>query len=163
MHTKQSSSPDITTGLVFYLSLENLLTSAVIPVDSAKIVVLLIAISSIVLTYWGQNVYRNSAVSNFGTAFFVNLALVNITKLFTDDTNSNVSFNTLTGISLLQFTGLVFYKLASIVKQNKRLMDFLKTKCQRKEAENHSELSEMAAAEREDEDENVTSTTSPTD
>ena len=90
MHTKQSSSPDITTGLVFYLSLEILLTSAVIPVDSAKIVVLLIAISSIVLTYWGQNVYRNSAVSNFGTAFFVNLALVNITKLFTDDTNSNV-------------------------------------------------------------------------
>ena len=81
----------------------------------------LTGLSSILLIYWGQNVYRTSAASNYSTAFFVNLAYLNLTKLFANDTNMEVSFNTLTGISLLQFVGLVLYKLVSFAKRNRRV------------------------------------------
>ena len=128
-----------------------LLTSAVIPSDNVRIVVFLIAMCSIVLTFLGQNVYRKISVFSFSISFFMNLALLNLTKLFANDTNSEVSFNILTGISLLQFTGLVVYKLVSIAKHNKRVTALFISKCQREAAEDDIELTEMAAAERETE------------
>ena len=61
----------------------------------------------------------------------MNLAYLNLTKLFANDTIMGVSFYTLTGISLLQFMGLVSYKLVSIAKRNKRVMAFFISKRQR--------------------------------
>ena len=136
-------------GLLLVVRASALLSSAVIPSDNIRIV-FLIGISSIVLTYLGQNVYCNSVVSNFSN---VNLALLNLTKLFANDTNSDVSFNTLTGISLLQFTGLLFYKLVAVVKRNRRVIKLLMLNCHRDVAEDDLELFEMAPAERESESE----------
>ena len=136
-------------GLLLVVRAAVLLTSAVIPSDNVRTFVFLIAISSIVLTYLGQNVYCNSAVSSYSTAFFMNLALLNLTQLFANDTNS-VSFNILTGISLLQFNGLVLHKLASIAKRNRRVMAIFPSLRQRETAEDDDlELFQMAAADRE--------------
>ena len=137
-------------GILLIVRAAVLLTSAVIPSDNVRIVVFFIAMCSIVLTFLGQNVYRKISVCSFSISFFMNLALLNLTKLFANDTNSEVSFNVLTGISLLQFTGLVVYKLVSIAKRNKRVMALFISKCQR-EAEDDIELTEMTAAERETE------------
>jgi hypothetical protein len=72
----------------------------------------------------------------------MNLAYLNLTKLFANDTIMEVSFNTLTGISLLQFIGLVLYKLVSIAKRNNRVMAFFISKRQRERSENDLELFE---------------------
>ena len=140
-------------GLLLVVRASALLSSAVIPPDNIRIIIFLIGISFIVLTYLGQNVYYNSVVSNFSNALFMNLALLNLTKLFVNDTNSVVAFNTFTGISLLQFTGLVVYKLVSIVKRNRRITEFVMLNCHREVAEDDWELFEMATAEREIESE----------
>ena len=63
----------------------------------------------------------------------MNLAYLNLTKLFANDTIMEVSFNTLTGISLLQFIGLVLYKLVSIAKRNNRVMAFFYFKASERE------------------------------
>ena len=101
-----------------------------------------------ILTYWGQNVYNNCAVSNYSRAFLINLALLNLTNLYTNYRNSEILFNTLTGLSLVQFTGLVVYKLVSIAKHNRRVRAFIIAKFQRERAEEGMELFEIAAAER---------------
>ena len=75
---------------------------------------------------------------------------LNIIKLFAGGISSELSFNTLTGISLLQFTGLVLYKLFLIAKHYKRVII---TKCQRESSEDELEHFEMAAAETEIESE----------
>ena len=139
-------------GLLLIVRAAVLLMSAVIPSENVRIVVLLIAMCSIVLNYWGEHVYCNSVVSNFSTAFFMNLALLNLTKLFVDDTHSELSFNIITGISLLQFIGLVVYKLVSLAKHNRRVMTFFISKRERA-YQDDVELFEMASAEREIESE----------
>ena len=139
-------------GLLLVVRASALLSSAVIPSDNIRIV-FLIGISSIVLTYLGENVYCNSVVSNFSNAFFVNLALLNLTKLVANDTNSDVSFNTFTGISLLQFTGLLFYKLVAFVKRNRRVIEWLMFSRHREVSEDDWKLFKMARAERESESE----------
>ena len=147
-------------GLLLVARASALLLSSIIPSNNVRIVVFAIAITSILLTCLGQNVYRNSAVSNFSTALFTNLALLNLTILFVNDTNSEVSFNTFSAVSLIQFTGLVFYKLVLALKCNRRVINFLLLKCHREEAEDDWELFEMADAVREvesesDEEENL--------
>ena len=122
--------------------------SSVIPSENTRIVVLLIAISSTVPTYWGQNVYHNSAVSNFGTTFFVNLSITSITQLYTNGTNAEASFNILTGVSLPQFAGIIL----SIAKRSKILRTLFVSKYRRQSSED-MELFEMAAADREIESE----------
>ena len=82
----------------------------------------------------------------------MNLALLNLTKLFVDDTHSELSFNILTGISLLQFIGLVVYKLVSLAKHNRRVMTFFISKRERA-YQDDVELFEKASAEREIESE----------
>ena len=90
-------------------------------------------------------------VGDFSTVFFINLTFLNVTKLFAYNTNFNVSFNTFIGISLLQFTGLILYKLVLVAKWNKRLIACFNAMCPREAVEDDLELFEMAIAGRGDE------------
>ena len=87
----------------------------------------------------------------------MNLAYLNLTKLFANDTVMEVSFNTLTGISLLQFMGLLLYKLVSIAKCNKRVMAFVISKCQRDRFGNDLELFERREIESDSDEEELLS------
>ena len=136
-------------GLLLIIRAATLLTSALVPSDHARFILLLIALVSVLLIYCGQHAYRNTVTSNYSTLFFLNLTCLNLSKLFTNDTNSEVLFNTLTGISLLQFIGLVLYKVASIAKLNRRVTTFFTSMRQREAAEDDRELFELAEADRE--------------
>ena len=95
-------------GLLLLIRAANLLISAIIPQNSARVVEFSVAVSSMLLSFWGRNVYRSSAVGIFSAALFLNLALLNVTKLFTTDSDGDiaaVSF-TLVAIAFAQFLGL---------------------------------------------------------
>ena len=102
-------------GLLLLARVATLLTSAIIPQITVGIIEFSTALLCMVLTFWGQNVYHNSVVGNFSTAFFLNLAIINVTTLFSSSNISVASF-TLIGIALAQFVGLVLYKLIALFK-----------------------------------------------
>ena len=107
------------------------------------------AILSILLTFWGQKVYRSSAVGTFGTAFLLNLSIMNLTKLFSiiiSNGNIAVASFALIAIALAQFLGLIFYKVVVILKCSHRM-----TACcaHEKKPNDDWELYEQAALERE--------------
>ena len=77
-------------GLLLLIRAANLLISAIIPQNSARVVEFSVAVSSMLL-FWGQNVYRSSAVGIFSAALFLNLAILNVTKLFTTDSDGDIT------------------------------------------------------------------------
>ena len=131
-------------GLLLVIGAATLLTSTLIPSNHDRLIVLLVAILSVLLVYWGQHTYCNIATSIYSTAFFLNLTCLNLSKLFAYDTSSDVLFNTFTGISLLQFTGLVLYKVVTIAKHNRRVMTFFTSQRHRQAAEDDLEHIELA-------------------
>ena len=93
-----------------------LLASATAPANSAYTLVFSVALASVVLTFWGQVVYQNKAVSLLHTSFFTNLAILNITKLFLFDDVVKISIASfaLISIPLVLLAGIVcskFYKM----------------------------------------------------
>ena len=96
-----------------------LLVSALIPSNRSSSIVLCTSIISVVLTYFGQLVYRNLAVSIFDTFSFVNLAVVGVATCFitTERGHPSVSAYTLIGVAFVQFVGLVIFKVFSILKR----------------------------------------------
>ena len=132
-------------GLLLLARAANLLISASIPDNTTGIVEFFTAILSILLTFWGQKVYRSSAVGTFGTPFLLNLVIMNVAKLFSD-TNITIASFTLIGIALVQFLGLVLYKVVVIVKCGRRM----KTCCAHENEPNDDwELYEQAVLYRE--------------
>ena len=133
-------------GLLLLVRAANLLISAIIPDNTTGIVEFSTAILSVLPTFWGQKVYRSSAVGTFGTAFLLNLAIVNITKNNYSNGNVDVASFTLIAIALAQFLGLILYKVVVIFKCNRRM-----TACcaHEKEPNDDWELYEQAALERE--------------
>ena len=136
-------------GLLLIARAANLLISASIPDSTTGVVEFSTAILSILLTFWGQKVYRSSAVGTFGTAFLLNLAIMNLTRLFSiiiSDGNISIVSFTLIAMALAQFLGLVLYKVVVIVKCSQRM-----TACcaREKKPNNDWELYEQAALERE--------------
>ena len=101
-----------------------LLISAVVPSDYSSIVAISISASAILLMFYGSIVYCKSAVSLFNMAFFLNLALLATTILYirTSGGDPAVASYTLIGIAFLQFTGLVIFKMACILKNSSKLM-----------------------------------------
>ena len=128
-------------GLLLFARVAILLTSAVIPHNTAGIIEFSTALLCMVLTFWGQNVYRSSVVRNFATAFFLNLAVINVMTLFSSNNISVTSF-ILIAIALTQFVGLVMYKVAALFKRIPKMSPCCF--CQR-EAEDDWELYEEAA------------------
>ena len=129
-------------GLLLLVRAANRLISASIPDNTAGIVEFSTAILSILLTFWGQKVYRSNAVGTFGTAFLLNLSIMNVIGMFLKNSDSNVAFTsfTLIAIALAQLLGLLVYK---VVK-----MTACCCAC-KKEADDDWELYEQAALDRE--------------
>ena len=96
-----------------------LLIQALVPADHGSTVVLCISVPAVVLTYYGQLVYCNLAVSAFDTAFFMNLALLTGTNLFANTAGQDptVAAYILTGVAFAQFIGLILFKLFSILRK----------------------------------------------
>ena len=98
-----------------------LLTSALVPANSSRIVVFSIAVSAVLLPLWGQNVYRNGATRMFDMSYFMNLGLLAITKLFRNEANISEASFILIGIAFVQFLGLIVYKVFLIIKRNEKV------------------------------------------
>ena len=128
-------------GLLLLVRVTTLMISAVIPNNTPGIIELATAVLCMLLTFWGQNVYRNSVVGNFATAFFLNLAIMNVIALFSNSNISVASF-TLIAIAMAQFVGLVLYKVVAIFKHIPCCVG-------QREAEDNWELYEEAALLRE--------------
>ena len=125
-----------------------LLISALVPADRSNILVLCVSLSAVVLTYFGNMVYRNLAVSMFDTFFFMNLALLGVANFFTTTAGGNMAVPTYTliGVALVQFVGLVLFKLFSILRRSEKLMRCLH---RGQPLEDDWELYEQAACQRE--------------
>ena len=107
-------------GLLLLTRVATLLISAVIPHNTAGIIEFSTALLCMVLTFWGQNVYQNSVVRNFAAAFLLNLAVINITTLFSN-TNISVACFILIALALAQFIGLILYKVIEIFKRRSKV------------------------------------------
>ena len=102
-------------GVILVVKAIILLSSATIPSNGAHIVVFSVAISSAMLTFWGHVVFRNPRTTLFHTLFFLNLCVLNITKLFIFNSITEITIisYTLIGIVLVQFLGLCLVKLST--------------------------------------------------
>ena len=132
-------------GLLLLARVAILLISTFIHENTAGIIELATALLCMVLTFWGQNVYRNSLVGNYATAFFLNLAIINVLALFSTRNISVASF-TLIAIALAQFVGLILYKIIALFKHIPKVRP---CRIGQREAEDDWELYEEAALLRE--------------
>ena len=125
-----------------------LLISALTPTNHANVVNFCISVSAIVLMYFGPIVHSNIIVAMFDISFFMNLALLCVTKLFTTTSGGDqgAAAYTLVGVAFAQFLGLVLFKLFSILKRSEKVMACLH---KRQPAEDDWELYEEAALQRE--------------
>ena len=99
-----------------------LLMSALSPADSFGFAAYAIVILSILLTYSGLLIYRSTAVMMFEASFFVNLGVTALTGLLMEVYGERLStgVSALIGIAMLQFMGLVVYKICSALGQRCR-------------------------------------------
>ena len=95
-----------------------LLILALVPSDHSSIVAISVSACAVLLKKFGSIVYRNSAVSLFNMAFYLNLVLFATTILYikTSGGDPAVAACTLIGMAFLQFIGLVVFKMACILK-----------------------------------------------
>ena len=109
-------------GFLLLVRAAHLLISASIIDNTTEIVEFSTAVLCILLTFWAQKVYCCSSVGTFGTAFLLNLSIMNVTKLFSDNSYGSVVVSfTLIAIALTQFLGLILYKVVIIVKHSHRM------------------------------------------
>ena len=104
-------------GVTLLVKATVLLASATAPANSAHIVVYSLAISSAILMFWGQKVYSNGNLSLFHTSVFLNLMVLNVTKLFIFDDMAQISIPsyTLITISLVVFVGINFCRIVTLL------------------------------------------------
>ena len=98
-----------------------LLISAVVPVNNFSVFTLSMSITAIALisvTSIGPAVYRNTATSMFEISLFINLGLLGLTKFYTKAAGGDqaAATYTLIGVAFIQFLGLVFYQIYSLLK-----------------------------------------------
>ena len=132
------------------------LVSALIPADHSSIVTINILVSAAVLMYFGSIVYQKTVVAMFNMGFLLNLILITGTTLNTQIVggDSRVYAYLLTGLALLQFVGLLIFKMYSILKNVSKYRACIQV-CMRQQVEDDWELFEQAAllGERESESE----------
>ena len=135
-------------GALLVMRAAILLISALVPANRSSIVVLCVLVSAVALAYFGQLVNRNLVVAMFNIASFMNLVLVTGAYSFITTAGGDlaVSAYTLVGVAFLQFVGLIFFKVISILRQNEKVMGCL---CKNQPVEDDWELYEQAALERE--------------
>ena len=135
-------------GAVLLVRAAILLISAFVPANRSSIVVLCVLVSAVALAYFGQLVNRNLAVAMFNIASFMNLVLLTGAYSFITTAGGDVAVSayTLVGVAFVQFVGLIFFKVFSILRQNEKVMGCLRKK---HPVEDDWELYEQAALERE--------------
>ena len=101
-----------------------LLISALVPSDHSSIVAITSSVSAALLMFFGSVVYRNSAVSLFNMAFYLNLILFSTTILYINTSGGDpaVAAYILVGMAFLQFNGLIIFKIACVLKKSPKLM-----------------------------------------
>ena len=139
-------------GIILVIKAIILLSSATIPSNSSHIIVYSVAIASLLLTFWGSMVFGNTKTMRFHTFFFVNLGVLNITKMFIFDSmvEMTIASQTLIGLVLIQFLGVCLVKIArfSSVKWTDQIIC-----CRKKEMEDDWEPYMLAAVQRKEESE----------
>ena len=127
-----------------------LLVSSLIPVDHSSIVTINILVSAAVLMYFGSIVYHKTVVAMFNMGFFLNRILItgatSCKQIFGGD--STVYVYPLTGLTLLQFVGLVIFKVYSILKKSSTYIACIHM-YRRQHVEDEWQLLEQAVLQRE--------------
>ena len=131
-----------------------LLVSSLIPVNHSSIATINILASSVVLMYFGSIVYNKTVVAMFNMGFFLNLTLMTGAIFYSHSVggDSRVYVYPLIGLALLQFVGLLIFKVYSILKNISKCRACIQV-CMRKHVEDDWELFEQAALLRERESE----------
>ena len=131
-----------------------LLVSSLIPADHSNIVTINILASSAVLMYFGSIVYNKTVVAMFNMGFFINLTLMTGAIFYSHSVggDSRVYVYPLIGLALLQFVGLLIFKVYSILKNISKCRACIQV-CMRQHVEDDWELFEQAALLRERESE----------
>ena len=121
-----------------------LLISDLIPANHSSVVVLCISVIAAVLTHLGHLVYHNLAVATFDITYFMNLVFLTGTYSFIATAGGDLAISayTLIGIALVQFVGLLFFKVLFILKQSEKVMGCL---CKKQVVEDDWELYEEVA------------------
>ena len=147
-------------GALLLVKATVLLLSALLPVDHTSVKILSVAISSTALLFWTQVVYRNQKTSLFNASLFANLILLSVTNFFTTITRENtaIAANTLIGVAITQFLGLILFKIYTILKVHSRKITCLSAWMYRRlDAEDDWDLYELATQGRDlESDENAT-------
>ena len=131
-----------------------LLVSSLIPADHSNIVTINSLASSVVLMYFGSIVYNKTVVAMFNMGFFLNLTLMTGAIFYSHSVggDSRVYVYPLIGLALLQFVGLLIFKVYSILKNISKCRACIQV-CMRQHVEDDWELFEQAALLRERESE----------
>ena len=103
-------------GVILVVKAVILLSSATIPANGAHIVVFSVAIASCLLTFWGNMVFSDTKTMLFHIFFFVNLGILNITKMFIFDkmTDMTIASYVLIGLVLIHFLGVCLVKIIKL-------------------------------------------------
>ena len=127
-----------------------LLVSSLIPADHSSIVTINILASSAVLMYFGSIVYNKTVVAMFNMGFFLNLTLMTGATFYSHTVggDSRVYVYPVIGLALLQFVGLLIFKVYSILKNISKCRACIQV-CIRQHVEDDWELFEQAALLRE--------------
>ena len=141
-------------GILHLVRAAILLVSSLIPADHSSIVTINILASSAVLMFFGSIVYNKTVVAMFNMGFFLNLTLMTGATCFshTIGGDSRVYVYLLTGLALLQFVGLLIFKIYSILKNISKCRACTQV-CIRQHVEDDWEVFEQAALLRERESE----------
>ena len=131
-----------------------LLVSSLIPADHSSIVTINILASSAVLMFFGSIVYNKTVVAMFNMGFFLNLTLMTGATFYSHAVggDSRVYVYPVVGLALLQFVGLLIFKVYSILKNITKCRACIQV-CIRQHVEDDWELFEQAALLRERETE----------
>ena len=127
-----------------------LLLSSLIPTDHSSIVTINILVFSLVLMYFGSMVYDKTVVAMFNMGLFINLNLMSWAIFYSHSVggDSRVYVYPLIGLALLQFVGLLIFKVYSILKNISKCRACIQV-CMRQHVEDDWELFEQAALLRE--------------
>ena len=140
-------------GVILVVKAAILLSSATIPANGAHIVVFSVVIASWLLTFWGNVVFTNTKTMLFHTFFFVNLGILNVTKMFIYENmvEMTIASYILIGLVLVQFLGIC---VVNVVKLSTAKWSYLNIICcRRNETEDDWELYMVAALQRQKEPE----------
>ena len=116
-------------GVTLLVKATVLLASATAPVNSDHILVFSFALSSAVLTFWGQIVYQRKSVALFHTSLFLNLTLLNISKLlvFDDITKISTASFTLAVVPFIMLTVNILSKVLGFAVKAMRCLRRIET------------------------------------